>query len=201
MTTNYIGIYHNVSRAYEIAKLGRHTIGFAYSNDFQYSLTPAEIKAIADFFGIVPSSEADIICDMNYRPQASEIVTRRKSETLENIHTRVKDASNFPKPEIVLTDGSESLLRTAIDRLNLTIPEVETIYKVSQTIAQLGFSSTIRTEHLAEAIQYRAIEKDLNIYGKNTANDALTRIGEICKSNIPPSERFDSILAIVADFV
>ncbi|HRP31665.1 MAG TPA: YifB family Mg chelatase-like AAA ATPase [Agriterribacter sp.] len=63
--------------------------------------------------------------------------------------------------EICSIDATgQTLLKTAMDRLNLSARAYDRILKVSRTIADLEGNDSIRTEHLAEAIQYRSLDRE-----------------------------------------
>lgn len=60
-----------------------------------------------------------------------------------------------------LDEMGSSLLRQAFDRLGMTARSYDRVLRVARTIADLAGAERIETEHLAEALQYRTLDRKL----------------------------------------
>jgi magnesium chelatase family protein len=59
--------------------------------------------------------------------------------------------------------GSDALLRTAITRLGLSARAYHRVLKIARTLADLDALDDIGTAHVAEAIQYRSLDRLLRM--------------------------------------
>jgi len=91
--------------------------------------------------------------------RAREIQSRR-FQAQENVYCNAMMPSNMVKTVCSIQPAGISLLKTAMERLGLSARAYDRILKVSRTIADLAGTDDIRVEHLAEAIQYRSLDRE-----------------------------------------
>jgi magnesium chelatase family protein len=77
----------------------------------------------------------------------------------ENIVSNAQMSPKLIKKHCKLDSASEELLKSAIARFNLSARSYDRILKLSRTIADLKDSENIAAQHIAEAIQYRNIDR------------------------------------------
>jgi magnesium chelatase family protein len=90
---------------------------------------------------------------------ASEIQAERFKKS-EGIYANAQMSSKQLKEICVINQASAQLLKVAMEKLNLSARAYDRILKVSRTIADLAGSETIEAQHLAEAIQYRSLDRE-----------------------------------------
>ena len=74
-----------------------------------------------------------------------------------NAQMSSKDIKAF----VPLDGDSETLLRMALNELNLSARAYDRILKVSRTIADLAGAEKVDSTHLSEAIQYRTLDRQV----------------------------------------
>ena len=91
--------------------------------------------------------------------RARELQTIRFSE-LQNVHYNAQMNTKHIRKYCKLNDASKFMLKNAMDRLNLSARAYDRILKVSRTIADLEGVQDITGTHIAEAIQYRSLDRE-----------------------------------------
>lgn len=105
----------------------------------------------------------------NRVPETSEKIRERviiareiQSKRFEGkqIYSNAMMPSEMVKEICKINDAGRALIKTAMERLGLSARAYDRILKVSRTIADLSQSEEIKVEHIAEAIQYRSLDRE-----------------------------------------
>ncbi|MEC8968668.1 MAG: YifB family Mg chelatase-like AAA ATPase [Bacteroidota bacterium] len=76
-----------------------------------------------------------------------------------NIHSNAELTPKLIDQYCYLNEGSENLIKLAIERLKFSMRSISRIKKVARTIADLENSEQIQRHHVTEALQYRKLDK------------------------------------------
>jgi magnesium chelatase family protein len=104
------------------------------------------------------------------KTESSKAIRERVIQGRERQKERFKDnpevfcnammPSHQVKEVCQINEAGKTLLKTAMERLGLSARAYDRILKVARTIADISGSENIKVEHLAEAIQYRSLDRE-----------------------------------------
>ncbi len=94
------------------------------------------------------------------RVQKAREIQEKRYQDANGIHTNAQMSTRMLRKYCEPDKPGQNLLKTAMERLGLSARAYDRILKVSRTIADLGESEKILPEHLAEAIQYRSLDRE-----------------------------------------
>ncbi|MBP3840073.1 MAG: YifB family Mg chelatase-like AAA ATPase [Chryseobacterium sp.] len=90
--------------------------------------------------------------------KAREIQTKRYHNA--DIHYNAQMGPKEIEKYCELDETSQNLIKTAMEKLNLSARAYDRILKVARTIADLELAETLNSSHIAEAIQYRSLDRE-----------------------------------------
>ena len=93
------------------------------------------------------------------RVNAARAIQRRRFEGTE-LHCNAQLTPELLRETCRLEPAAQDLLRDAFDKLGLSARSYDRILRVARTIADLAGGGDIALTHVAEAIQYRTLDRD-----------------------------------------
>ena len=122
--------------------------------DIHIEVTPVPFDKLSD------DQKAESSSEIRKRvTQAREVQTSRFLE-YEKVNYNAQMNTKQIREFCVLDENSKQLLKNAMERLNLSARAYDRILKVARTIADLDNSGNVNANHIAEAIQYRSLDRD-----------------------------------------
>lgn len=122
--------------------------------DLHVEVTPV---AFSELSSIKPAEHSK---DIRERVLAAREMQAERYKNNPGIYCNAQISSKMLKEICVINTVGANLLKAAMEKLNLSARAYDRILKVSRTIADLAQSSDIKPEHLAEAIQYRSLDRE-----------------------------------------
>lgn len=94
------------------------------------------------------------------------VMAARKSQQLRftafpGIFCNAQMTPKMVRHMVILDQGSLEILKNAMEKLGLSARAYDRILKVARTIADLELSDSVKVQHIAEAVNYRTLDRDM----------------------------------------
>lgn len=122
--------------------------------DIHVEVVPVPFRELSD----VRTSEKSAA--IRERVVNARLIQEERYKESGGIHANAQMSSKMLRNYCQIDDTGHTLLKNAMEKLSLSARAYDRILKVARTIADLDASDNIRTEHLAEAIHYRSLDRE-----------------------------------------
>jgi magnesium chelatase family protein len=122
--------------------------------DLHVEVTPVTFDQMTE------TRRAETSHDIQQRVEKARAVQTQRFTAYPDVHSNAMMPSQMVKDICQISDAGRLLLKTAMERLGLSARAYDRILKVARTIADLAGTSEIQIQHLAEAIQYRSLDRE-----------------------------------------
>ncbi len=122
--------------------------------DLHVEVTPVNFDELAS------SENTENSSSIRERVIAAREIQEKRFEKSDHVFANAHMESKKLREVCQIGSDSVALLKTAMEKLGLSARAYDRILKVSRTIADLSGSNDIQAAHIAEAIQYRSLDRE-----------------------------------------
>ncbi|TDQ31279.1 YifB family Mg chelatase-like AAA ATPase [Zeaxanthinibacter enoshimensis] len=122
--------------------------------DIHIEVTPVPFEQLAE------TRRGEASADIRQRVIAARSLQTLRFRHIPNLHYNAQMNTRQIFTYCMLESASLKLLKSAMEKLNLSARAYDRILKVARTIADLDGSEKIRNDHVSEAIQYRSLDRE-----------------------------------------
>lgn len=122
--------------------------------DLHVEVVPVPFGELSNDWRVEKSS------DIRERVIAARQIQTERFKKMKKIHCNAQMNTKLLQQHCRLDESCRQLLKSAMERLGLSARAYDRILKVSRTIADLEQSDAISPNHIAEAIQYRSLDRE-----------------------------------------
>lgn len=123
--------------------------------DLHVEVTPVSYDELSDY---QPSKEKSE--DIAARVILARAIQEERFKDVPDVYCNAQMPSRMVREICTLTPAGLNLLKTAMQKLQLSARAYDRILKVARTAADLANSPDIKIEHLAEAVHYRSLDRE-----------------------------------------
>ncbi len=121
--------------------------------DIHVEVTPVSFSELSNK---APAEKSELV---RQRVVKARDIQQQRFNNRKEIYCNAQMTPKLVREICQISESGQQLLKTAMERLGLSARAYDRILRVARTIADLDASEEIANEHLAEAIQYRSLDR------------------------------------------
>lgn len=122
--------------------------------DLHVEVVPVSFEQLSE------ETQSESSTDIRERVEKARQIQIERFKEQTEVHSNAQMDTRQLHQHVKLDTEGEALIKNAMTRMDLSARAYDRILKVARTIADLDDSPTVRAEHIAEAIQYRSLDRD-----------------------------------------
>ncbi len=122
--------------------------------DLHVEVTPVSFEELSS------EAEGEKSDSIRERVVTARELQAKRFESLKGIHANAQMPANMVRKVCKIDKLSQNLIKSAMEKLGLSARAYDRILKVARTIADLAGEEKISFQHIAEAIQFRTLDRE-----------------------------------------
>lgn len=122
--------------------------------DLHIEVQPVPYEKLSD------KREGESSTEIRQRVIKAREIQEKRYKNYKGIHSNAQLTPKLSKKYCEINVAGELLMKNAMEKLGLSARSYGRIFKVARTIADLDHKENIEAEHIAEAIQYRSLDRN-----------------------------------------
>ncbi|CAG5087324.1 YifB family Mg chelatase-like AAA ATPase [Parvicella tangerina] len=122
--------------------------------DLHIEVQPVPYEKLSD------KREGESSAQIRERVIEARKLQEERFKNVEGVHSNAQLSPKLVKKHCKIDAAGEALMKNAMEKLGLSARSYGRIFKVARTIADLQASADIQAKHIAEAINYRSLDRD-----------------------------------------
>ena len=122
--------------------------------DIHIEIVPVPFEKISN------SAPAEYSLEIRNRVEAARKIQEERFKDTEGVYSNAQMTTRLLRKYANPDAASLQLLKVAMDKFNLSARAYDRILKVARTVADLDGSENVESQHIAEAINYRNLDRE-----------------------------------------
>lgn len=122
--------------------------------DLHVEVTPVSFDELSE------KKKGENSAQIRERVIKARTIQEKRYKEMKGVHANAQMSTKQLQEFCSLNTESQQMLKMAMEKLDLSARAYDRILKVARTIADLANSNKIEAEHIAEAIQYRSLDRE-----------------------------------------